>query len=892
MSVGQTIGPYSIIAKIGEGGMGEVYQATDTNLKRSVAIKVLSASVAGDADRLARFQREAEVLAALNHPNIGAIYGLEKTTDFTALVMELVEGDDLSQRIARGAIPVEEALPIARQIAEALEAAHEQGIIHRDLKPANIKVRSDGTVKVLDFGLAKAMEPASAQGASAGQAHASMSPTITSPAMTQAGMIIGSAAYMSPEQAKGLVADKRSDVWAFGCVLYEMVTGRRAFPADDVADTLAMVLKAEPDWLTIPSDVPRAVCELLQGCLRKNRKERISSLSTVLFVLSRPQMVGGAISVSRSSVWRRATIVMASVLLSATFVATLAWQLRQVPVVSVTRLAFTLSDGQQLTPNRQPVAISPDGKRIAYAANGRLYLRSMSDFEATEIPGTGPAINPIFSPDGRSLVFWADSALKRIAISGGAATTICQVGPAPFGISWNSSGILFSLAGTAIMRVSPDGGKPELLVDLNNTKDLAYGPQLLPDSDSLLFTLVRRTDAAIDRWNEAQVVVQSLRTGVRKPLLEGGSDARYVSTGHIVYASGGTLFAVPFDLSRLAVMGRAVSVVEGVRREVGSGGMSFVFSESGSLVYLPGPVSSGQQDLVLFDRKGGVEALNLPHGRYDFPRVSPDGKRIVFETTSGKEAVVSIYDLSRASSVRRLTFGGNNRFPIWSADGNRVTFQSDRDGDPAIFWQPADGGSADRLTMPDRGTSHTPESWSPDGQVLLFSETKNFVSSLWTFSLKDRKARPFGDVKGSAIPTDAMFSPDGRWIAYQIGEVGMGEGEMYVQPFPPTGAKYQIAQGGRPLWSRDGKELFFVPTPGQFMAVTITVSPTFASTNPVSVPRGFGVAIPGSPRTFDVMTDGRFVGVAPQQRQVGSGPAQIRVVLNWTEELKRLVPTK
>jgi Tol biopolymer transport system component len=880
------------VAKLGEGGMGEVYQATDTNLKRSVAIKVLPASVAGDADRLARFQREAEVLAALNHPNIGAIYGLEKTPDFTALVMELVEGDDLSRRIARGAIPVDEALPIARQIAEALEAAHEQGIIHRDLKPANIKVRSDGTVKVLDFGLAKAMEPASAQGASAGQAHASTSPTITSPAMTLAGMIIGTAAYMSPEQAKGLVVDKRSDVWAFGCVLYEMVTGRRAFQGDDVADTLASVLKSEPDWSAIPSDVPRAVCELIEGCLRKNRKERISSLSTVLFVISHPQMVGGAISVSRSSVWRRATIGIVSVVISATLGATLALQLRPAKAVSVTRLAFTVSEGQQLFGNRQNVALSPDGTRIVYSADARLYLRSMSDFEATAIPGTAPAINPVFSPDGQSLVFWASGALKRIAISGGTATTLCQVGPAPFGLSWDRSGILFSTAGTAIKRVSPDGGKPELLVDLSNTEDLAYGPQLLPDGDTLLFTLVKRIDAAIDRWSEAQVVVHSLKTGVRRPLLEGGSDARYVTTGHLVYASGGTLFAVPFDLSRLAVTGGAVSVVEGVRREVGSAGRSFVFSQSGSLVYVPGPASTGQQDLALFDRKGKMEALNLPDGRYDFPRVSPDGKRIVFESTDGKEAVVSIYELSRASSVRRLTFGRNNRFPIWTADGSRVTFQSDREGDPAVFWQPADGGTAERLTTPEPDTSHTPESWSPDGEVLLFSETRNFVSSLWTFSLKDRKATPFSDVKGSALPTDAMFSPDGRWVAYQTGKVGMGEGETFVQPFPPTDAKYQIAEGGRPLWSRDGKELFFVPSPSRFMAVTINASPTFRFTNPVSVPRSFGVAIPGSPRTFDMMPDGRFVGVAPQQSPVGSGPAQIRVVLNWTEELKRLVPTK
>ena len=385
--------------------MGQVYRATDTNLKRTVAIKVLPTTVASDAARVARFQREAEALARLNHPNIAQVHGLEKSDGMTALVMELVEGPTLADRIAQGPMPLDEALAAARQIAEALEAAHEQGIIHRDLKPANIALAANDQVKVLDFGLAKLAQP---EGLTSSDPSAS--PTITSPAMmTGVGMILGTAAYMSPEQAKGRAVDKRSDVWAFGCVLYEMVTGRRAFPADDVSDTLALVLKADPDWNTIPSDVPRAVCELIQGCLRKNQKERISSLSTALFVLSRPPVVAGAISVSPSPVWRRATIVMASVLISATLVATLAWQLRPVPVVPVTRLAFTLSEGQQLNANRQAVALSPDGTRIVYAANGRLYLRSMSDFEATAIPGTAPAINPVFSPDGQSLVFWAES---------------------------------------------------------------------------------------------------------------------------------------------------------------------------------------------------------------------------------------------------------------------------------------------------------------------------------------------------------------------------------------------------------------------------------------------------------------------------------------------------
>ena len=341
----------------------------------------------------------------------------------------------------------------------------------------------------------------------------------------------------------------------------------------------------------------------------------------------------------------------------------------------------------------------------------------------------------------------------------------------------------------------------------------------------------------------AQIVVQSLETGVRKTLIEGGSDARYVPTGHIVYVSGGTLFAVPFDLPKLEVTGGAVPVVEGVRRRasVSATWPSSRFPTRVRSLYVPGPASAGQDDLVLFDRKGGAEPLKLPPGRYDFPRVSPDGKRIAFETNDGKEAVVSIYELSGASSVRRLTFGGNNRYPLWSADGRRVTFQSDREGDPAVFWQPADGGTAERLTTPDRGTSHVPESWSPDGEVLLFSATKDSVSSLWTLSLRDRKATPFSDVKGSSIPTNAMFSPDGRWVAYQIGEPGAsGEGTTYVQPFPPTGTKYQIARGGRPLWSRDGKELFFVPAPGRFMVVTVRTAPSFTFTSPVAVPRGFG----------------------------------------------------
>ena len=718
--------------------------------------------------------------------------------------------------------------------------------------------------------------------------------------MTGVGVLLGTAAYMSPEQAKGREADKRSDIWAFGCVLYEMLTGKRPFDGEDVSDTLANVLKIEPDWNVLPSNVPHPVRSLIQGCLRKDRKERIGDISTALFLLGQPKEQVVLVSRSVPSlVWRRAMLVVAAVLISAVLAATAVWQLRSLPTVPVTRFTITLPEGQPLILSRRAVALSPDGTRLAYAAVGGMYLRSMSELEPRAIPGTDTAVNPAFSPDGQSLAFWvtgSSTGIKRTAVSGGPAVPIFQTGLAPSGLSWGNEGILFSQSGTTIMRGSPNDGKTEVLLDLSDSEDGAFGPQLLPDGDTLLFTIAKRTNVAINRWDEAQIVVQSLKTRVRKALIKGGTDARYVPTGHIVYMSGGTLFARPFDLPKLEVTGGAVSVVEGIRRENFPTDLAhYAFSNSGTLIYVPGPTLPGQQDLVLFDRRGIRKPLKLPAARYSYPRVSPDGKRVAFETDDGKLSVVSIYDLSGASAPSRLTYDGNNRFPIWSGDSLRVAFQSDREGDSAVWWQPADSGTAERLTRPDPGISHVPESWSPDGEVLLFSATKDSISSLWTYWLRDRKATPFSDVKGSSLPTNATFSPDGHWVAYQFKEPGSTGTEpvTHVEPFPPTGKKNQIVQGGRPMWSRDGKELFFVPAPGRFMAVTVRTAPSFTFTSPVAVPRGFVEALPANPRTFDVLSDGRFVVVGTQgQSQSTPGPTQIHVVLNWFEELKRLVPTK
>jgi serine/threonine protein kinase len=903
LNPGTHLGVYDITAPIGEGGMGQVYRARDTKLDREVAIKIVPEAFAHDTDRLARFQREAKTLASLNHPNIAAIYGLEESGGMTALVMELVEGEDLSQRIACGAIPLDEALPIAKQIAEALEAAHEQGIIHRDLKPANIKVRSDGSVKVLDFGLAKAMEPAGSSSS------LSMSPTITTPAMTQAGMILGTAAYMSPEQAKGRAADKRSDVWAFGCVLYEILTGTRAFQGDDVSDTLAAVLRGEPEWSALPAEVPPAIRALVERCLAKDRKQRMRDIGDVQLVLngafefpSQPAAGAPQATSRRRPLFIRPLPFVATAIVAVATVGIAAWSFRSsTPPLIVTRFSFTLGQGQQFTNSgRQMVAISPDGTHVVYVANQALYLRSMSETEARPLVGVevtpGGGANPVFSPDGRSIAFHSgvDQTLKRIAVNGGAAITICPV-DGLYGMSWSAEGIVFGQGSSGIMRVPANGGKPERLVSVKGD-ELAHGPQMLPGGQAVLFTLATGTGA--DRWDKAHVVVQTLRSGERKTVIEGGSDARYVSTGHLVYALGGIVFAVPFDVRRLEVTGGPVPMVEGVgRATVPTGTAQFSVSNSGSLIYIPGPASTSatQSSLALVDRKGGAASLKLPPGAYDHPRVSPDGVHIAYATDDGKDAIVWTYALSGASAPRRLTFGGRNRFPIW-ADSERVAFQSDREGDLAIFWQRADGtDQAARLTKPDPGTSQAPESWSLDGKTMLFRVDKGSTVWLWTLSIPDRKAEPFGDVRSTG-PTNAIFSADHRWIAYTAYEPPF-TGGIFVQPFPPTGAKYQISYGAGlyPLWSRDGKELLYSRAEGDFGAVSVTTQPTFAVGNPASVSRGGAITL-GSPSTrrFDITPDGRILGIVPAG-QTPSGAAaapEIQVVLNWVEELKQRVPTR
>jgi serine/threonine protein kinase/Tol biopolymer transport system component len=902
LAPGVRLGPYEIVGPLGAGGMGEVYRARDPRLKRDVAIKILPDAFARDHDRVTRFQREAELLATLNHPNIAAVYGLEQSPGSSAIVLELIEGETLAERLHRGPMRVEEALQIAIQIAEALEAAHEKGIIHRDLKPGNIKITPDGTVKVLDFGLAKAMETAPSG------ATLSHSPTLSMMA-TQAGLILGTAAYMSPEQARGFPADQRSDIFSFGVVLYEMLTGRQPFQGDTAPDVLASVLVRDADLTALPPNVNPRLPELLKRCLEKNPKKRwqaVGDLRAEIEAIAAAPRAMSALGVARLPLWKRAMPVAIATVAGSLLTGLTVWSLRPpMPSTtpSLTRFLMPLGEGQQFTnTGRSLLSMSPSGTHLVYVANQRLYLRSMADLEARPIAGTenskAGVTNPVFSPDGRSIAFYSDGTIKKISVGGGAPVTICQADN-PSGMSWDRDTIVYGQGSSGILSVSANGGTSAVMASVKSD-EFAYGPQMLPGGQQVLFTVA--TGAAADRWDKAKIIVQSLPSGDRKILIEGGSDGRYVPTGHLVYVLSGSLFAVPFDVARLEVRGGPAPIVEGVTRaSINGGAAQFTFSGTGVLVYVPGPALAGssQGKLAWIDRQGVVEPLTLQAGSYGHPRLSPDGKHLVYDTLEGTDAIVWTYDLSGTSAPRRLTFGGRNQVPVWSAGGERVAFQSDREGDNAIFWQRTDGtGTAERLTKPQPGTGHVPDSWSSDGKTLLYDVTKGTERSLWTLSFPDRKATPFDDVhSGGAfgISTNAAFSPNGRWVAYN-GEGPTGSFPLVVQPFPTTGERYQITApvAIHPLWSANGKELFFNTGPTGFAGVTVSTQPSFMFGSPVALAKGASAGLgPAGLRIFDVSSDGqRFLAVVNATASpIGPAP-QIEVILNWFEDLKARAPTK
>jgi len=915
LAPGDKLGPYEIVSPLGAGGMGEVYRARDSKLKREVAIKVLPADVANDRERLARFQREAEVLASLNHPHIAHVYGIEDpptgSGQVAALVMELVEGDDLSQRIARGPIPIDEALAIARQIAEALEAAHEQGIVHRDLKPGNVKVREDGTVKVLDFGLAKALDQDLKTSRPQDLAN---SPTITSPAMTMRGVILGTAAYMSPEQAKGKAVDRRADIWAFGCVLYEMLSGKRTFAGDDVTDIITSVMRDTPDWSALPQTTPAPIRSLLRRCLEKDSRKRAPHIAIARMAIDDAQTatVELVASAHQSAVMqpqqRRSTNALpiaAAALVAAALTGLTAWLMRPAAPARPGVVRFQIPTSPEATLqanfNRQLLAVSPDGTQVVMAAD-RLYLRSIGDSEARPIPGTEvftSITHPDFSPDGKSVAFWggSDRVLRRVTLANGAITTLCPLSEGVYGLDWAGDNIYFGDNGKGIRRVSANGGEPELIVPIPPPSE-GYGPQLLPGGDNVMFTLGLRN---LPSWDEANIVVHSLKTGVRKVVVEKATDARYVKTGHLLFNRGGVLYAVPFDVQQLAVTGQPVAIVEGVRRAAPgtTGAVQMAVSDGGTLAYIAGPVSSrgAPVQVAMFDHAGVVQPLSIPPGTYSHPRVSPDGSRVAITVDDGKERQVWIYGLAKASAARRLTFGGDNVLAEWSRDGRRVAFQSSRNGERAIWWQRADGtDTATRLTRPSAGAAHVPQSFSPDDRHLLFDEARGTSVTLWDWSMAEGKATQI-HIPDSDVTTDATFSPDGKWFSYTMRPIA-AQAIVYVEPYPPTGARYQISlsseDGHHAVWARDGKALYYTPGPGnRFHMKSITTTPEFAYGDAVLLPRPFVNAPPTSDRTYDSMPDNRIISlrtdIAADGRPI---PPQVQVVLNWFEELAVRVPIR
>jgi eukaryotic-like serine/threonine-protein kinase len=902
LTTGTRLGPYEIVALLGAGGMGEVYRAVDRNLKRAVAIKVLPASVSTDADRLARFQREAEVLAALNHPNIAAIFGLERSDGMTALAMELVDGPTLADRLGQGSIPLDEALSIARQIAEALEGAHERGIVHRDLKPANIKLRPDGTVKVLDFGLAKAMEPtvAVAGGLTA-------SPTFTSPAMTQLGIILGTAAYMSPEQAKGFQVDHRADVFSFGVVLYEMVTARQAFAGESVSDTLASVLKLDPDWDALPATIPSTIRTLLRRCLTKDRRQRLQAIGEARIILG--SAIAGEIAEPMPPIAGGRRLHWAGWIVAASFAAVAGVALwgwlrpRATPSLSVVRLTAEVPvEGNAYG----GLALSPDGSQLTFigGATRQIHVRRMDQFDARALAGTEGASWPAFSPDGRTISFITgeqrlsgeprrvvDGRLKRVPVEGGPAQTLANaasiIGP-PIQ-SWTPDGdILFTNDGV-LMKVRADGGIPETLAvpDANGSERYYFGPQLLPGGRHILMTvgLVGAPGASPFR-----VVAFDVRTAAKTTLLESASFAQYLPTtsaaGHLVYydRSTASLVAVGFDAQRLKVKGAPMPVVEGVHPVGNVGGPFGVFaiSPSGTLVYASGAAPGSGSSLVWVDRQGSEEPLAAPPRAYNSgARLSPDGGRIAL-TIAGDHEDVWIYDVARGT-LDRITSEGNTGNPVWARDGKQLIFERRPAGNPAVMSVPADGsGQPVVITTGDKGPI-VPASVTPDGNVVGWNALEG---GLWLLSSTARgggERQPLLDSRAKRF--NPSLSADGKWIAYRSDETGRGE--VYVSPFAGSAGRFPIStEGGNfPRWSRDGRELFY-RNRTKMMAVEIQTTPEFRAGTPKLLFEG------NYTNAYDVDPDRkRFLMIKPptiQQRTID----QVNVVLNWFTELQQRVPAR
>jgi eukaryotic-like serine/threonine-protein kinase len=913
LEAGRRLGPYEIVAPLGAGGMGEVYRARDSRLNRDVAVKILLPAVADDPERLARFRREAQVLASLNHHNIAHIHGIEDTGGHWALIMELADGPTLADRLERGAVALDETLEIARQMAEALEAAHERGIIHRDLKPANVKVLPDGTVKVLDFGLAKAVEQGTAGTVPGLPGNFADSPTMSVP-----GAILGTAAYMSPEQAKGKTVDKRADLWSFGCVLYEMLGGRRPFEGGTVSEVLAKIIEREPDWNALPRNTPSSIRTLLRRCLEKDPRRRLDSAAVARLEIDEALTPSAAIEpapphaqervrVAGLSAWALIAVALAALTGAVTTRIVTHWSAASTG--GVTRFAITLSPAQPLSfsINDRDLALSPDGTRIVYTAGdqSQLFVRAFDQLEPAALAGIVNARAPFLSPDGRWIGFFDEldegvttgpvvrrGALRKVPIDGGPSVLICRITGASRGASWGpDDSIVFATSdrSTGLLRVPAGGGEPTVLTKPDGAEGDHYFPLVLPGGRAVLFTVAAGT------VEERQVAVLDLKTGQRTTLLRSGSQPEYLDTGHLIYTDSSTLsstlWVVGFDLRTLSVRGDPVPLGEQV---LTLGAADFAVSRSGTLVYVP--VRANQpRSLVWLNRKGVEEPIAAPPRGYVRARLSPDETRIALQIQE-KSFDVWTWDI-RSAKLTRLTFGSPGGFgPTWTPDGRQIIFGSPREGPNRanLFRRSADGGGVEeRLTTSNR--AQRTNAVSPDGRRLVFEElTPSAGYDLMLLSL-DKSLKVEALLQTAFDERNAAISPDGRWMAYESNE--SGQSEIYVRPFPNVDdARYQISNsGGRaPVWANDGHELVFVNR-SSVMSVAIQMTPTFSAGNAIRLFEAHSIILDGrfggagTVRTYDVSRDGqRFLMVKDNavSGERAAPPAMI-VVQNWLEELKR-----
>jgi Tol biopolymer transport system component len=886
LASGTRLGPYEVTAQIGAGGMGEVYRARDSKLKRDVAIKVLPEAFARDPERLARFEREAEVLATLNHPNIAAVYGFEESAGANGIVLELVEGPTLADRIAKGPIPIDEAIPIAKQIVEAMIAAHERGIVHRDLKPANVKVTSSGSVKVLDFGLAKAADTRAIDSG----INVTALPTITSPAMmTGVGVVLGTAAYMSPEQARGRAVDGRADIWAFGALFYEMLTGRRAFPGDDVTETIANIVKSDPDWSVLPRDTSVAVRALLRRCLNKDPDRRLRHIADARFNLDDAETL--ALPATRSSAPMRA-LPWAVAVCSLAAAAALGYLKETTPDTRVTRFQIVTP----ATNDPFSFALSADGRQIAFVADSetgaRLWIRSLEQIAPRVLAGTEGATEPFWSPDGRALGFFADGKLKRVDVANGLVRVLADA-PIPRGGSWNQDGvILFSpTVYTGLMRVSANGGTASAVTQPPAAGEGTHRwPAFLPDGRQFMFLV------ALAEPNVRGLYLAALDGGTPRRVSAAEASALYAAPGYLVFPSQRVLVAYRFDPSHGAITGDPITVAPSVDIDSGAAtGLSgFSISANGVLAHRNGATTRRQ--LAWVDRTGKAQGALVASDDTAFamPELAPDGRRLAVLRNIQGNPDIWLIDTDRGAASRFTYAPSLEQSAVWSPDGRRIVFVSNRKGRFDLFEKQVDG-AADEQPLLVSAEDKSVQDWSRDGRYLLYAvQGDKTGSDLWVLPMEgERKAFPvlhsmFDEVHG-------QFSPDGHWLAYASNE--NGRFEVYVRAFPALDGKRQVSIGGGmyPRWRPDGKELFYVAPDNSVMAVTIAIgskSETIVPGPAVALFRNPRLAVAGNTGTanfiahapYAVTASGRFLLDVSTGDE---GAAPITVVLNWTAGLKK-----